>query len=56
MVNAASDSSNFSRNNIKCVTTGGCGKDYHTTGEYLEIDGFTKAAESILDAILELTK
>ncbi|KKQ81260.1 MAG: Peptidase T-like protein [Parcubacteria group bacterium GW2011_GWF2_38_76] len=55
-INAGSDTSNFSRNNIKCVTTGGCGKDYHTTGEYLEIDGFTKAAASILDAILELTK
>ena len=55
-INAASDTSNFSRNKIKCVTTGGCGKDYHTTGEYLEIDGFMKAAASVLDATLELTK
>jgi len=55
-INATSDTSNFSRNNIKCVTTGGCGKKYHTTEEYLEIDDFIAGARSILDATLELTK
>lgn len=55
-INATSDNSNFSRNKIKCVTTGSCGKDYHTTQEYLEIDKFIMGATSILDATLELTK
>jgi tripeptide aminopeptidase len=55
-INATSDNSNFSGNKIKCVTTGGCGKDYHTTREYLEIDKFIMGASSILDATLELTK
>ena len=55
-INAACDANNFSRNGIKCVTTGGFGKNYHTTSEYLEIDRLALGAESILDAVLELTK
>lgn len=51
-INATSDANNFSRNGIKCVTTGGVGKKYHTTQEYLEIDRFILGAASILDAVM----
>lgn len=55
-INAVSEAGIYSKNNIKCVTTGGFGKNYHTTREYLEIDKFTLGAASILDATIELTK
>lgn len=55
-INAACDANNFFRNGIKCLTAGGFGKKYHTTEEYLEIDKFAVGANSILDAVLELTK